>query len=156
MKEKLIDFYKNNKKAVYIGSAALAVVIIGLIVLLVSCGNGKNGSKDKETGKAPSSFNVTVQSEGGMVFPKVDVYIYEDSSLSEMVAAAKTDENGKMSFDFSTGDFTLSGGYIKDSQSLSFNGSSFNHNFQIKYYYSQSCTEYYTAKETFGTRVEKY
>ena len=99
MKEKLIDFYKNNKKAVYIGSAALAVVIIGLIVLLVSCGNGKNGSKDKETGKAPSSFNVIVQSEGGMVFPKVDVYIYEDSSLSEMVAAAKTDENGKMSFD---------------------------------------------------------
>ena len=103
MKEKLKDFYSKNTKAVYIGAAVLAVLIIGLIVLLVSCENGndggKNGGKETEAGNAPSSFNVTVQSEGGMVFPKVDVYVYEDSSLSEMVAAAKTDDNGKMSFD---------------------------------------------------------
>lgn len=98
--EKIKAFYSNNKKAVYISAAALVVLIIGVVVLLVSCGGGDNEKDNKETesNKVPSSFNVTLQSEGGMVFPKVDVYIYEDSSLAEMVAAGKTDDNGKMTF----------------------------------------------------------
>lgn len=100
VKEKLKDFYSKNKKAVYIGIAALVLLIVGVVVLLVSCGNndGKDNGKETNTSKVPSSFNVTVQSEGGMVFPKVEVYIYEDSTLEEMVAAAKTDDNGKMTF----------------------------------------------------------
>ena len=100
MKEKLKDFYSNNKKAVYIGIVALVLLIVGVVVLLVSCGNndGKDKGKETDTSKVPSNFNVTIQSEGGMVFPKVEVYIYEDSTLEEMVAAAKTDDNGKMTF----------------------------------------------------------
>ena len=108
VKEKLKDFYSKNKKAVYIGAGVLAALVIGIIVLLVSCGNGDNSNKSggketgsgssSESGNAPSGFNITVKSEGGMVFSKVDVYVYEDSSLAEMVAVAKTDENGKMSF----------------------------------------------------------
>ncbi len=95
-----MNFYNKNKKAVYIGAAALVILIIGVVVLLVSCGGGDNDGKDKEkeSGKKPSSFTITLQSEGGMVFPKVDVYIYEDGTLAEMVAAAKTDDNGKMTF----------------------------------------------------------
>ena len=100
MKEKLLDFYGKNKKAVYIGSAVLAVLLIGIIILLVSCGNGKNGGTEQgeDTTKTPSNYTITLQSEGGMVFSKVNVYVYEDSTLAEMVAAGKTDEEGKMSF----------------------------------------------------------
>ena len=92
MKEKIKDFYKK-----YIDKSLFIVLTICLAVLLVSCDN-KSNKKEKKSSKLPAEVSVTVQSEGGMAFSDVNVYIYEDSSKSELVAASKTDDNGKMTF----------------------------------------------------------
>ncbi len=81
---------KTVYKALIIGGAALVVLLIaGLIVWL--CVGG---------GDAPVSgtFTVEVKNNVGTPFEDLDVYIYRDKSQSDLVAFAKTDATGKMTF----------------------------------------------------------
>lgn len=50
---------------------------------------------------APSdgTYTVTLTTRGGMAMAGIDVYIYEDSSMTELVTSGSTDENGCVSFD---------------------------------------------------------
>ena len=68
----------------------------------VSVNNGNAGDSD-DSGNSGSSSNggytVSLKTAGGMPLSNVDVYVYADSSLSDMKAAKKTDENGLVSFD---------------------------------------------------------
>lgn len=102
MKEKLKNFYDKNKLAVYIGAAVLALLVVGIIVIIATSGNDKDKGKDKnketQGNNISGEITITLQSEGGMVFPDVTIYVYEDNTLAELVAGGKTDENGKYIF----------------------------------------------------------
>ena len=85
---------------------------------------GGTGNNDAAKG----SYTVTVQSAGGLPLADVDVYVYADSTLSDLKDYSKTDADGKVSFDLAKNDqyaITLSGapkGYdVKESYSFSGN-----------------------------------
>ncbi len=95
MKDKIMDFFKKNKIAVIIAAVALVAVIVGVVVALVSC----NGSgKDDKKNNGPVEYTLNVQTEGGMPFEGVSVYVYEDKDIDNMIFAGKTDENGQYKF----------------------------------------------------------
>ena len=119
---KLKDFLVKNKKISIAAAVALVVVIIGVIVLCVSCGgddnNGKADNGETTTGVGDENdetktCTIKVRTAGGMVFEGNGVYVYESSSLEDLVAFAKTDENGEMTFE-GKGDVTRYAVVIED------------------------------------------
>ncbi len=128
------------KKTVRILSFLLALVM--LLTVSTACGDDKK-KEDKKPGKVTvnnsgdtkptgdsstgGNYTVSVKTAGGMPLVGVDVYVYADSTLSDMKDARKTDDNGLVSFDLpSDGDYaiTLEGinkGYDKKDY-YSFNG----------------------------------
>ena len=126
------------KKSVKVLSFLLAMVM--LFALATGCGKDKKNDKDSNDVKKPdattsstttpttgssdntannSSYTVSIKTFGGMPMQDVDVYIYSDSTLSDMKDAKKTDANGLVSFNLPTGNdyaITLEGvpaGYDK-------------------------------------------
>ncbi len=108
-------------------SALLAVV---MLLAVVGCG----GSGTEETtapssdNAAQSTYTVNLKSIGGMALPDIDVYVYADSTLTDLKQYGKTDENGQVSFQLAgSADYavTLTGvpkGYEVEA-SYPFNGS---------------------------------
>ena len=69
--------------------AAIALcVIAGSCLFLTGCGKDNSGT-----------YTVEVITEGGMSLEKVGVYVYTDETKEDIVAAGKTDESGKISFE---------------------------------------------------------
>ena len=70
--------------------------VVTLVVCVISCsflmltGCGKNHA---------GTYTITVVSEGGKVFEEVGVYVYTDESLNKTEHVAKTDKEGKISFE---------------------------------------------------------
>ena len=131
------------KKSMRILSLLLAMAM--LLALATACGD--DSTKPKKTGTADinnssgndssgdsstgGNYTVSVKTFGGMPMSGVDVYVYTDSSLSEMKDARKTDDNGLVSFDLPAGkDYAVTlenvpKGYDKQS-SYSFSGNAAN------------------------------
>ncbi len=107
MKGKLKNFFVKNKKVAIAVVVALVAVIVGAIVLLVSCENDSGNTDGENTTTANTgennsdtkTYTVEVKTEGGMPFEKMEIFVYEESSLENLVAAAKTDEKGMMTFE---------------------------------------------------------
>lgn len=112
---------KNLKKML---SAILALV---MVMSMAACG-GKE-TPDTPTDEAPAgntTYNVVVETAGGMAMEGLDIYVYADDTLSDLKAYGKTDKDGKAAFDLPKADgyvLTVSGapkGYIiKDSYAFS-------------------------------------
>ena len=72
------------------------ILLICLCVALLLAGCGK---KDTNAPAGPATtYTVAVTTAGDMGLEGISVYIYEDSSLQELVAVMKTDAEGKASF----------------------------------------------------------
>ena len=105
MKGKIKDFFVKNKKIAITVAVALLLLIVGVIVIVASSGgsddNVENGTtaNEEENNSSAKTYTIEVKTEGGMAFEKMEIFIYEDSSLENLIAAAKTDENGKITFD---------------------------------------------------------
>lgn len=90
-----------NKKSVFL---LLILIIASLCLLMVSCGDddteGSTPTVAPTATPAPrvEDYTITVKTEGGMPLSNVDVYIYTDSTLEELVAFERTDENGMLTF----------------------------------------------------------
>lgn len=103
------------------------LVLVMVLSALAACGS--NGTAD-ESGNAASAdggtdatgnYTVSLKTAGGMALSGIDVYVYADSSLSDLEQFGKTDENGNLSLSLAKGKeyaFTLEGvpkGYdVKD------------------------------------------
>ena len=75
---------------------ALALCLaLSLCLGMTACFGGKT---DPTTG-ANMTYTVQVKTEGGLALEKIGVYVYEDSTLADLVAVEKTDETGMVSFD---------------------------------------------------------
>lgn len=96
MKDKLKAFFMKNKVAVIISAVILVAVIIGVIIAIVA---GKGDKDDNDIQKATNKeYTLYVQTEGGMVFSDVNVYVYNGGVNDELINAGRTNENGQFKF----------------------------------------------------------
>jgi len=90
---------KGRKILLIVGAVVLLAFIIGLIVLLA----GKEISEDPTESVSAEktekiAYTVVVKNSDAVALPDVGVYVYTDSTKSELVWYDKTDAEGKMQF----------------------------------------------------------
>lgn len=79
-------------------SMLLAVI---MLFSLAACGTEENPNPTEETqggDHAKGTYSVQINSAGGLALENIDVYVYEDNTLKDLVDYSRTDANGKVSF----------------------------------------------------------
>ena len=82
-----------------------------LLLSMAACG-GTDETQPREEAQQPVTYTVAVRSQGGMALSGLDVYVYADDTLQDLVSYGQTDEQGSVSFDMPPSDtyaITLSG-----------------------------------------------
>lgn len=72
-----------------------ALLAMLLLLSLSACGGAEAPTETQIP--ANTAYTVTVQTAGGMAIPGIDVYIYADESLTDLVQFGETDDNGHLS-----------------------------------------------------------
>ena len=96
-----------RKKVLFIIIAAVLIVaIIGttLCLTLPKVLFGNNGDGPSGSGEGNTAYTVSVKSEGNRAMSEIDVYVYEDKDLEDMVDYKKTGEDGKVTFNLDKSD----------------------------------------------------
>ena len=76
------------------------ILALALVLSMAACGGENAAETTAPTVSAnTTTYSVRVQSAGGMALEGIDVYIYADSSLTDMKQYGETNEYGKVSFD---------------------------------------------------------
>lgn len=85
------------------------ITLLLIISCLIAVGCGSNSENGPSNTSEPSSNDcmITIKTEGGMPLENIEVYIYTDDSLSELVWFAKSDVNGVIAFKDSVDDKTI-------------------------------------------------
>ena len=86
------------KKWLWIAGATLLALIVAAALFFGLGKGGKTGGEQNQEGGPTATYTIEVKSASGILLKDVGLYIYEDSSLGELVSFLKTDENGKTSF----------------------------------------------------------
>ena len=77
-------------------------MLVATSLLLTGCDNGQNpnpaGSEQGGVTGENTSYTISVKTAGGMAMEGLDIYIFADSSLSDLKQAGKTDANGVVTF----------------------------------------------------------
>lgn len=79
---------RKNIKEILTTLALVICVISCSFLFLTACGKDASGT-----------YTVEVVTEGGMALEKVGVYVYADESMEDVQAVAKTDKEGKATFE---------------------------------------------------------
>ena len=74
---------------------ALALSMTGV---LAGCDNGDNSSDDGSVSGEQATYTVSVKTQGGMAMSGLDVYVYKNDTLTDLVNYGQTDEEGKVTF----------------------------------------------------------
>ncbi len=85
---------ENNSKRLL----SLLVALTCLLLSLTGCQGHAEESQAPSSESVPTDYTLTFQTEGGMAMDDVLVKVFEDSSLTDLVYAAMTDREGKLSF----------------------------------------------------------
>ena len=105
--EKIKELLKNK---VFLWCAiGVAVVLVAAILAIVLLGGNTGDPNDGTTpsGGADVTYAVQVNTNAGAVLSGIDVYVYADSTLADMVAVTKTDENGLATFTAPAGTYAV-------------------------------------------------
>lgn len=82
----------------------ISALCLVLCMLLGAC--GVSGNQDTTAANTEKkTFYVELYSEGGSPLPNVTVYVYADNSLTDLVAFAVTDQDGKANFVYNDGQY---------------------------------------------------
>lgn len=76
----------------------LLAVLAAMLALVCICAGCKKKGAKTQTGGESATYTIEVKSASGILLKDVGLYIYQDSSLQEMVSFLQTDENGSASF----------------------------------------------------------
>ena len=80
-------------------SLLLAVIMVFAMAACNRDGNNETtGAPAATTPGESGSYSVSVKTVGGMAMEGIDVYVYADSTMTDMVQYGKTDANGVVSF----------------------------------------------------------
>ena len=118
-----------KKKIILLVIACVVVLAIAAVavVLGMSSGSGKSNGQTGVVSGEKITYTATLKTAGGMALSDIDVYVYDSAKLENMQDYAKTDEEGKVTFNLAkSSDYAivLSGvakGY-KVEESYSFDG----------------------------------
>ena len=99
MLEKLKNLTK-QQKIVYGAIAAVAVALIVTVALLIApLLGGQNLPAGGTEESGVKTYTIDLKTNGGKTFEKIEIHVFEDSSMSDLVAVGKTDANGVFTFD---------------------------------------------------------
>lgn len=87
-----------SKKVLFIIIAAVLVVAIVGTTLFFALGNKGNGEQNFDRPQGDTLYTVNVKTSGGMAMSGIDVYIYTDESLNDMLDYTKTNDEGVATF----------------------------------------------------------
>ena len=126
---------KMNKMKKMISLLLVLTVLISMAAVMAGCESEPAPTQPSATTPTAgpsgekSTYTVSVKSAGGMALAGVDLYIYADSTLSDLKQYGETDENGNARVELAPGSdyaIVLSGtpkGYVTEPY-YSFNGTS--------------------------------
>ena len=103
----IVERAKTDKKflAALIGGAVAVVAIIVALVVALSGGEGTHGTNGPGTTSGKKvTYTVSVQTKGGMVLPDIDVRVYNDEKLTDLVEAAELEEDGTVEIELPESD----------------------------------------------------
>ena len=70
-------------------------ILLAAVMLLSLCACAKPQQEEPQPqAGAPTDYSVTVRSQGGMALTEIEVFVYADDSLSDLVSFGQTDETG--------------------------------------------------------------
>lgn len=95
--KKAWEFIKAKKVLFIIIAAVLVVAIVATTVLLVLNKAG-DGEAEFDRPQGDTLYTVNVKTAGGMAMSDLDVYIYADDSLGDMLDYTKTNDDGTATF----------------------------------------------------------
>ncbi len=100
---KFIELVKRKKVLFIVIAAVLIVAIVAAIVLPIVLKSGNNdGTFDRPHGD--TLYTVTVTTAGKMAMTELDVYVYEDENLGELIDYTKTNQEGVATFNLDKSD----------------------------------------------------
>ena len=97
-----------KNKWLVIGGVAVLCLLLCLCVSM--CGTGSSNTDAPITPSASATeaarmtYTIELKSESGQPLPEIGVYVYTDSSMAELVWFARTDAEGKLSFEDAASD----------------------------------------------------
>ena len=95
--KKAWSFIKSRKVLFIIIASVLVVAIAATSIYIAFSHKGNSGSElDRPQGN--TLYTVNIKTAGKMAMSNIDVYIYEDDSLNDMLDYTKTNENGTATF----------------------------------------------------------
>jgi len=96
---------KKSKKIliIVIACVLLAAIATGVAVLLMGGSEGFSDDPDDVVTGEKVEHSISIKTAGGMVMSDLDVYVYDNADLSNMVDFAKTSAEGKVSFNLAKG-----------------------------------------------------
>ena len=96
--KKAWDFIKSKKLLFIIISIVLVLAIVAAIVVPMLTSNSNDGDDTSDRPNGDTLYTVNIKSNGGMSFSNLDVYIYADDTLGDIVDYTKTNDNGTATF----------------------------------------------------------
>ena len=97
--EKLKGLTKEQK---IVAAAVAAVIVVALVIGCVLL--FFKGGEAQEEQNGPKTYSIEVKSEGGKPFEAIEIHVFEDSTLTDLAAVGRTDENGVYSFEADASD----------------------------------------------------
>ena len=95
--KKVWEFIK-AKKVLFIIVASVLVVAIAATTVLLVLGKANGGGADFDRPQGNTLYTVNLKTAGGMVMSDIDIYIYTDDSLADMIDYTKTNDKGTATF----------------------------------------------------------
>ena len=96
--KKAWNFIKSKKLLFIIISIVLVLAIIAAIVVPMLTSNSNDGDDTSDRPNGDTLYTVNIKSNGGMPLSNLDVYIYADDTLGDIVDYTKTNDNGTATF----------------------------------------------------------
>ncbi len=94
---------KRSKKVLLL--LVSCVLLAAMTCALAACGKkGDKGEEGAQTSGEQTTYTVTLQTAGGMLMSEMEVYIYEDNTLSDLVQYGSTNAEGQASFSLAKSD----------------------------------------------------
>ena len=87
-----------------LGAAIIAGAVFGILKLVPALFSGEIGNGGGEESKDKVTYEVSIETAGGMALSGIDVYVYKGEKLEDMQDFAKTDDAGKVSFNLAKSD----------------------------------------------------
>ncbi|MBR5472385.1 MAG: redoxin domain-containing protein, partial [Clostridia bacterium] len=100
--KKIWEFIKSKKLLFIIIASVLAVAIVASSIFVISKFVGNDDQSDRPQGD--TLYTVNIKTAGKMAMSGIDVYVYTDDSLDDMLDYTKTNDKGKATFNLDKND----------------------------------------------------